>query len=85
MRMFRRRSGQPKYGPEILQMRLADSPSGWAVHVRPVGRGRPRVLLQIEDVNGACGCYLTENEIRTLAQALSDGIEQSKALTGGGT
>jgi hypothetical protein len=83
MRMFRRRPRQPKYGPKILQMRLADSPYGYSVNVRPLGRDRPRVFLQIAAMTttGGAGCYLTEDEARSLAQALLDGIEQSKALT----
>lgn len=79
--MFRRKPGQPKYGPKILQMQLTDSPFGFQVNVRPLGRGAPRVFLQIVAGNGGCGGYLTEGEVRMLAQALSDGIEQSKALT----
>jgi hypothetical protein len=62
-------------------MRLADSPFGWLVEVRPLGKGMPRVFLQIVAANGGCGGYLTQDEVRMLAQGLFDGIEQSKALT----
>lgn len=83
MSMFRRKPRQPRYGPKILKMRLTDSHGGWEVNVRPLGRGGPRVFLQIVAGNGGCGCYLTEDEAHRLARALFDGTDQSKALTAG--
>lgn len=78
MSMFRRRSGQPVYGPPVLQMQMAGAHRWFrtSVLVRPIARGVPRVYLSI----GGYG-FLTEDEVRKLAQALLDAIEQSKALT----
>lgn len=51
------------------------------VVVKPIVRGIPCVYLGMSIGPGACGCDLTEDEARMLAQALLDAIEQSKALT----
>ncbi len=84
--MFRRRHGQPKYGPWIVKVPLENP--WWmvtdSVRVRPLGQGAPRVFLQITAANGGCGGYLAEDGVRRLAKALLDGIEQSKALTESG-
>jgi hypothetical protein len=85
MSMFRRKPRQPKYGPETLKMRPVGS--RWVgakeLKVSPLARGRLRVFLQMWSMNGSCGYYLTEDEVRRFAQALFDGIDQSKALTAG--
>jgi hypothetical protein len=84
MRMFRRRPGQPKFGPWIVEVPLEGPPFVDSVRVMPLGRGTPRVFLQITATNGGCGGYLAEDGARRLSQALLDGIEQSKALTESG-
>lgn len=76
--MFRRRSHRPKHGPAVLKMRLMDGPT---VTVTPRARGEPRVHLVLQLFNMTCSGALTEDEARRLAQALLDGIAQSKALT----
>jgi hypothetical protein len=83
MSVFRRRHRQPKYGPPVLQMEMT-GPRRWLptrVLVRPIAQGIPRVYLSMNTVGNGSVCSLTEDEVRKLAQALLDAIEQSKALT----
>jgi hypothetical protein len=78
MSMFRHRSRQPLYGQPIVQMQMAGAHRWFrtSVLVRPIARGVPRVYLSVSGYG-----FLTEDEVRKLAQALLDAIEQSKALT----
>jgi hypothetical protein len=84
MSVFRRRPRQPKYGPAVLQMEMT-GPRRWlstSVLVRPIARGIPRVYLSMNTPGGyGSVCFLTEDEVRKLVQALLDAIGQSKALT----
>jgi hypothetical protein len=84
MSMFRRRHRQPMYGPPVLQTEMA-GPRRWlqtSVLVRPIARGVPRVYLCMTTPGGYGSVgFLTEDDVRQLAQALLDAIEQSKALT----
>jgi hypothetical protein len=87
MSIFRRQPRQPRpprYGPKTLDMRPTNG--HWnqsSVNVQPLGRYGPGVHMEIGTISDAHGCDLNEDEVRRLAQALLEAINQSKDLSAG--